>query len=193
MPDAWLELVLRQCILYSLPVVVSLSIVGLLQSKAKQQAPFDVFLWHGSYLPLLLGIVFHRGVLIALPQMSQPSLSQASRHVLIHFFLCGIGYLLYQWTMPSVSDYGLPPLHHWWSKIFMFYNLCMLCLHVLPLPGLFVGELICRYVWRGAASYRQYSVPLLCLAVVLTLLELSLGSWVIYPIYEQALSPSFGR
>ena len=192
MPDAWLELVLRQCILYSLPVVVSLSIVGLLQDKRAQQFPFAVFLWHGSYLPLLLGIVLQRGVLIALPRMSQPSVSQAARHVLIHAVLCFVGYLLYQWTIPSVSDYGLPPLHHWWAKILMFYNLCMLCVHVLPLPYFFIGEILCHYGWQGATLYRQSSVYFLCLVVILSLLDLSLGAWLIYPMYAQVLSPSFG-
>jgi len=191
MLDTWLEPVLRQCILYSLPVVVSISIVGMVQREHQNLAVFHAFRWHGSYLPLIVGVFLQRGVLIALPRMHQASISQAAQQVLTHAVLCAIGYLLYQWSVPSVSSYGLPPLHHWWAKVLMFYNLCMVLLHLLPLPNLLLGEILLRYIPNYAPVCRQYGLSVLCVCVALTIIDISIGTWFIYPVYEQMANLPF--
>jgi len=191
MLEIGLESILRQVILYSLPVIISISVIGMVQHRKDNTAAFDVFAWHGSYLPIFIGIFLHRGVLVALPRMHQPSISQSTKHVLTHVVLCITGYVLYQWTIPNGNNYGLPPLHHWWAKVLMFYNLCMIFLHLLPLPNLFMGEVLLHYNPQYATRYRKHGLTILCLVIAFTFIDISLGTWLIYPIYEHMAQPSF--
>ena len=104
-----------------------------------------------------------------------------------HALLCIIGFVLYAWSLAHQAPSGLPPLHHWWAKVLMYFNLCMVALHLLPLPLLLIGELFARNPRLRALSpgrRRSLSWLALTLFVATPLLDLSLGAVVIYPVYE---------
>ncbi|MDX8401659.1 MAG: hypothetical protein R8K47_03405 [Mariprofundaceae bacterium] len=189
MIDAWLEIVVRQGMLYSLPVLVSLTVAGWMESRRRSAPhPFHAVAWWGAWLPPLLGIAFQRGVIFALPQPREPGVNAAARRMAAHALLLALGWTLYRISLAHPPSAGLPPLHHWWAKVLMFFNLCMLGLHLLPLPGMLVGEWLAR---RGFAApfvawldeRRQRLV--FALLAALPLLDRTLGGWLIYPVYEQ--------
>lgn len=194
--EAWFEILIRQCILYSLPVLISLTLVTLIESKLTRTPvphPFYALSWHGSWLPALAAIAMHRGVIIALPQPLHWRHAAWPR-MLAHLLLTLIGFVLYSWSLNHQPPTGLPPLHHWWSKVFMFFNLCMAALHLLPLPLQLLGGLLnrhpnTRYIIQSIQQ-RQI-VWLFTVLAASPLLDWSLGQWLIYPVYEAMSSLAF--
>lgn len=162
--DEWLTIVIRQLILYSLPVLVSLTLVVLLESRLTGRDiphPFFAIFWRGTWLPLLASMAFHRGMIIALPNILETGIRASAIRFGAHFLLCLLGLLLFSWSLAHQMPTGLPPLHHWWAKVLMFFNLCMACLHLLPLPGMLVGECLIKtragyYIGRKRQSELIY-------------------------------------
>lgn len=191
--EVWFENVIRQLILYSLPILVSFIFIALLaQPKAKALAAgknrMRIF-WAGLWLPLAASLLFGRAVIVALPYPSHVGLQAASVRLLGHVLLAMLGFLLYTWALAHPPATGLPPLHFWWAKVLMYFNLCMVAMHVLPLPTMVIGEWLLRLPLL--ASYGDmfqskaliYVLPIALLAAT-PLLDTVLGSVLIYPIYE---------
>ncbi len=192
--DEWLNIVIRQLILYSLPVLVSLTLVVLLESRLSKTAiphPFYAILWRGTWLPLLASLAFHRGIIIALPKPLASGVKIATARFVAHCLLCLLGFLLFSWSLAHQMPSGLPPLHHWWAKVLMFFNLCMACLHLLPLPGLLAGECLLISRWREIIC-RHFNLKhgwiILTLLAASPILDLLLGASVVFPIYESMSS-----
>jgi len=193
--DAWLGIVIRQFMLYSLPVVISLSVVGMLEahllpSEKRPKNPFHSLTWKGSWLPFAASILLGRAVIIAPPRPVMPGVRSALIHLTAHAALCFVGWLLYTWTLAHQPPAGLPPLHHWWAKVLMYFNLCMASLHLLPLPGMLIGELLFsrQLLRRVSDKMAAYTVWLLTLIAALPLLDVLAGKTVIFPIYEMLAS-----
>jgi len=186
--DEWLNIVIRQLILYSLPLLISLTLVAMVEARVMKTAtphPFHAISWRGCWIPFLTALCFHRGVIIALPNPLTPGVKTAATRMAAHALLCAIGFLLYAWSLASQAPVGLPSLYLWWAKVLMFFNLCMFFLHLLPLPLLLMGEIIAKSPrlspLPGGNSLTWITLTLL---VVTPLLDLSLGSFMIYPVYE---------
>jgi len=188
--DEWLTIVMRLLILYSLPVLISLTLVVFAESRmtgASIPHPFFAIFWRGTWLPLLASMAFHRGIIIALPNSMTSGVKTAMIRFIAHILLCLLGFLLFGWSLAHQAPTGLPPLHHWWAKVLMFFNLCMACLHLLPLPGLLVGECLMKSsVARKFYRYfnRDYSWLLITILAASPLLDMMLGSMLVFPIYE---------
>jgi len=192
--DEWFNIVVRQLILYSLPVIVSLTLVVLLESRLMKTTiphPFFAIFWRGTWLPLLASLAFHRGIIIALPNSLSSSVKAATIRCLTHAMLCFLGFILFSWSLAHPMPTGLPPLHHWWFKVLMFFNLCMVCLHLLPLPGLVVGECLSASRWGGHFHrHSGFNIKAKHSWIVFTalaaspILDMLLGASVIFPIYE---------
>jgi hypothetical protein len=192
--DSWFEIIIRQLILYSLPVLISLSCISMIEGRLLKKTvphPFYAISWRGAWLPLLASLAFHRGIIIALPKSLQRSFKSAALHFATHVALCLLGFLLYIWSLSQPAPAGLPPVHHWWAKVLMFFNLCMACLHLLPLPGLLVGQALSE---TKAAAYfsaflnEQHGLLILILLAASPLLDLALGGGIVFPIYESLSS-----
>ena len=189
--EAWLEIVIRQIILYSLPVIISLTCITMIESRLLRHEtphPFYAISWHGTWLPWIACIIFTRGVIFALPQPLLPGTKAALYRCLGHIALSASGFLLYSWSLNHQPPTGLPPIHHWWSKLFMFYNLCMACMHLLPLPGQWLGELLLASRFGSSLSKlsgRHYTIGIYTLLAASPLIDLLLGEPVIYPIYAK--------
>lgn len=189
--DIWFENVIRQLILYSLPVLISLTFVSLLESKLTRTNtthPFHAVSWAGTWLPWLTSILFGRGIIISLSQPLNTGARAAAIRFLIHLLLCGIGFLLYSWSLSHQPPTGLPPLHHWWAKVFMFFNLCMACMHLVPLPGQWTGELLLGSRWiskEHCEVIHQHPAFIHAALAATPLLDWSVGAIVIFPVYEQ--------
>ena len=199
--DAWLEIVVRQVMLYSLPVLVSLTVVGMIEARFSMHPlphPFYPLAWRGSWLPCLAGIVLQRGVIVALPRPVSSGLRPASLRMAGHALLCVAGFLLYAYSLDHASPSGLPPLPHWWAKVLMFFNLCMLFMHLLPLPGMLLGEWLLpripalaeRPAWRDAAGGRM--VWLWALLAASPLPDVVLGRYGIFPVYGRLAGWAYG-
>jgi len=186
--DEWLTIVIRQLILYSLPVLISLTVVVLFESRQTGAAiphPFFAILWRGTWLPLLASMAFHRGIIIALPNSLMSGIKPAAVRFIAHCLLCLLGFVLFSWSLAHQLPTGLPPLHHWWAKVLMFFNLCMACLHVLPLPGLLVGEcLMHSSAGKIIRPYIHNNWLVMTVLAASPLLDLALGAVVVFPIYE---------
>jgi len=194
--DSWLDMVLRQIILYSLPLMVSLSVVGMIESRLLRSPMPHAFFslsWRGAWLPFLACIAMHRGVVFALPRGSARGARAAAYRFAGHGVLCALGLLLYTWSLSHPAAMGLPPLHHWWAKVLMFFNLCMLGMHLLPLPGMLLGEwLLPRLSGTRmhvlSRLYRLDEARLVWLWVVLAaspLPDAITGAYVIFPVYAE--------
>jgi len=188
--DEWINIVIRQLILYSLPVLVSLTLVTLLESRLTTTPiprTFFAISWQQTWLPLLASLALHRGIIIALPNPLLAGVKTAAIRCLAHALLCLLGFILFSWSLASPSTSGLPPLHHWWAKVLMFFNLCMLSLHLLPLPGLVMGECLLASPW-GPFIRRyfnlKYSWIILVTLAASPLLDIGIGAWIVYPMYE---------
>ncbi len=187
--DAWLEMVIRQIMLYALPVIISLTCVTMIESRLLRHElphPFYAISWSGTWLPWIASILFTRGVIFSLPQPLLPGAKAALFRCLGHVSLSIIGFFLYSWSLSQQPPTGLPPIHHWWSKVFMFYNLCMASMHLLPLPGQWIGELLLTSKFGALVSKlsdRRYSVGIYTLLAASPLVDLILGEQVIYPVY----------
>ncbi|MES0371036.1 MAG: hypothetical protein ABUK11_02050 [Mariprofundaceae bacterium] len=188
--EIWLEAVIRQLILYSLPLLISLTFVSFIESKLTHQEtahPFFAISWMGTWLPLLAAILFSRAVIFSLPQPVASGSRAALYRCLGHIILCSTGFLLYSWSLNHQPSTGLPPLHLWWGKVLMFFNLCMACLHLVPLPGMLMGELILPRQWLSILTQNnsRHTITLFTLLAASPLTDWLLGSPVIFPIYEQ--------
>ncbi|MDX8410411.1 MAG: hypothetical protein R8K46_00865 [Mariprofundaceae bacterium] len=193
--EAWPQAVLRQIILYSLPVLVSLSLIGGLESLSRSpgQRPrhaFYALAWKGAWLPLIASLLMQRAVIIALPRPIAGGVWPAAVRLFGHIFLAGLGWLLYVWALGHQAPAGLPPLHFWWAKVLMYFNLCMACLHLIPLPGMLAGEAL-----QAAWPNNRLLVFLSCYpAIIFTALAASpwldawFGAYAIYPVYEYLAS-----
>jgi len=187
--DEWLMIVSRQLLLYSLPVLVSLTLVVLIESRLTKTAiphPFFAIKWRGTWLPLLAAIAFHRGIIIALPNSLRVGIKPAAVRFCAHSLLCLLGFLLFSWSLSNQEPIGLPSLQHWWIKVFMFFNLCMASLHLLPLPGLLAGECLAKSTLGDLIKRwisRKHSWLILTVLAASPLLDLILGAYVIFPIY----------
>jgi len=189
--DAWLSIVIRQCILYSLPVIISLTTVSWLEarwSRVSLPHPFFPVTSRLSWLPWFAAIALHRGIIIAPPRILNSGIRPALVRLAGHIALFVVGTALYAWTLNHPSPSGLPPLHHWWAKVLMFFNLCMITMHLLPLPGMLAGEWIsARWLRFPATAYspsRSY-VTILVLLAASPLPDLTLGAGIVFPVYEQ--------
>lgn len=77
----------------------------------------------------------------------------------------------------------------------MFFNLCMLGIHLLPLPGLLLGEwlvtqskqprLLQRY---GQMMTQQHALYVLAICAASPVLDVSIGGFFVFPVYEQLAS-----
>jgi len=190
--DNWLEIVVRQMMLYSLPTLISLTLVVAMESWWLKQSlphPFYAIASRHVWLPFLASICFTRGIIIAMPNPLAGGVHSALSRLIVHVILCIAGFLLYALMLQHQSPAGLPPLHHWWAKVLMYYNLCMVAMHILPMPTMVLGEWIMRYPFF--ARYHQvfrsnaltYIVPIAILAAT-PLLDTVLGGVLIYPVYE---------
>ena len=68
--DEWFNIVIRQSILYSLPLLISLSLAAMLEVKmtaSKAVPQFHGTSWNGCCIPFIPALCFHRGVISALP------------------------------------------------------------------------------------------------------------------------------
>ncbi|MCF6283255.1 MAG: hypothetical protein L3J28_13820 [Candidatus Polarisedimenticolaceae bacterium] len=188
--EEWLMIVSRQLFLYSLPVLVSLTLVVLLESrvtKATVPHPFFAIRWRGTWLPLLAAITFHRAIIIALPNFLRRGVKAAAIRFSAHLLLCLLGFLLFSWSLSNQDPVGLASLQHWWVKVLMFFNLCMASLHLLPLPGLLMGEWLVETGLVDSIKHKLYQQHLWLVLMVLAaspLLDLILGVYVIFPIYS---------
>ncbi len=188
--DGWLAIVIRQLILYSLPVLISLTLVVLAESRWTRTPvphPFFAINWRGAWLPLLASMALHRGMIIALPNSLTSGVKTAAIRFIAHVLLCMIGFVLFAWSLNHQAPTGLPPLHHWWAKVLMFFNLCMACLHVLPLPGQLAGECL-MYSPAGHIIRRyyhhQYAWLLMTVLAASPVLDITLGAPLVFSIYE---------
>jgi len=188
--EAWLQIVIRQLILYSLPVLISLTCVAMLEARVIRTAmshPFAAIVGRGVWLPLLASIAFHRGIIITMSGNMTHSAKAAAVRLAAHLILCLVGFLLYAWSLSHMAPAGLPPLHHWWAKVLMFFNLCMACMHLLPLPGQLLGEwlLQSRYGPMVAPIFeRRYAWLIITLLAASPLLDLFPGATLLFPVYE---------
>jgi len=193
--DAWLHIVIRQLTLYLLPVIVSLTLVCLIEKRyTRNSIPHALFAiaWRGTWWPFLLSICFTRGIIFALPQSLKSGLKSAFIRFLAHLALTCLGFILYTWSLSHQAPAGLPPLHHWWAKVLMFFNLCMLSIHLLPLPNLLLGEWLMTQKHKHPLLllYSQQFNPqryIWCLALLAAspLIDISIGAAIVFPIYEQ--------
>ncbi|WP_231288291.1 hypothetical protein [Mariprofundus ferrooxydans] len=194
MMEEWLPIIIRQLILYSLPVLVSLTCVAMFESRftgSSQPHPFSAIAGRAVWLPLLASMAFHRGMIITLNgQMGRGGKAAATR-LIAHLLLCLTGFLLYTWSLSHTAPVGLPPLHHWWAKVLMFFNLCMASMHLLPLPGQLFGEALLqsRYGTIIASAFEQrYAWLIMTLLAASPLLDLLLGTTLVFPVYESISS-----
>ncbi|MDQ6976302.1 MAG: hypothetical protein Q9M22_07050 [Mariprofundaceae bacterium] len=189
MIETWLALFIRQIIFYMLPVMVSLTMVSMLESRLTGQPishPFHAIAWKNTWWPMLAGMVFHRAVIIALPQPFVYSFFTASIRCAGHCLCLLAGFFLYSWVLQHQAPTGLPPLHQWWAKVFMYFNLCMAVLHLLPMPGMVVGEWLYKHGYFPALFYafmRYYQHWFWLLIGALPLLDMVAGKYIIYPTY----------
>ncbi len=192
--DSWLEIIVRQLILYSLPVLISLTCITMVEARLLKKTaphPFYAISWRGTWLPLLASLAFHRGIIIALPNTMGNNIKSTALRFATHVALCLLGFLLYTWSLTQQAPAGLPPVHHWWTKVLMFFNLSMACLHLLPLPGLLAGQALAeikstRFICTYLNSH--HSVLVLTLLAASPLLDLILGNGIVFPIYESLSS-----
>jgi len=180
-------MMVRQVMLYSFPLLFTLTVVPWAEAYYFRLKP--TLLWKGAWLPFVISIVFARGIIIGLPKPQGSGLHAAALRFFMHAALCLLGFLLYTWALQHAPPVGLPPLHHWWAKVLMYFNLCLMALHVLPLPSLVVGELLLlsQPLRIYAPWFRNNDVFLLLpisILLVTPLLDMFLGGFMVFPIYE---------
>jgi len=157
--------------------------------------PFFAIAWRGTWWPFFASICFTRGVIFALPQPLNHGVKPANIRFMAHLALSILGFILYTWSLAHQAPTGLPPIHHWWAKVFMFFNLCMLGIHLLPLPNLLFGEWLIakkdKPNWLHLYSQKithQHGLYLVTLLAASPIIDLSIGAWVTFPIYQQLAS-----
>ena len=191
--DTWLHIVIQQSTLYVLPVLMSMTVVAWLEARLCHHDiphPFYAITSWQAWLPFWASIFFTRGMIISSLRPITNGLRAATVRALAHAVLMVLGFALYSWSVAHPAPTGLPPIHHWWAKVLMFYNLCMLMMHLLPLPNLCLGELL-QNKKQGTswmASYaaffsEQRTWILMTVLAASPLLDISLGAWMVYPVY----------
>lgn len=185
--EAWLEYVVRQLILYSLPVMVSLTLACWLEILWTRTSPPGQAL-HALHTPTawglpLLGIAVHQPVVLAFGQPVREGVQGAAARLAAHLLLLAAGFLLYAWALAVQPVQGVPPLHQWWAKLMMYFNLCVVMAHLLPLPGLLAGEIL-RYRFRLSLPIRA-GWTILALLSLTPLLQALIGRPLIFPLYQQ--------
>ncbi|MDQ6995791.1 MAG: hypothetical protein Q9M18_09380 [Mariprofundaceae bacterium] len=193
--DVWLHIVIQQMTLYMLPIIISMTVVCWLEQYVCHQNiphPFYAIAWKGTWLPFLISIAFTRGVIICLARPLSQGLFAAWIRFCGHAALTLLGFLLYSWCLHHQAASGLPPIHQWWAKVLMFFNLCMLATHLLPLPNVLMGEWLIRQPFFKPTFklYTQYltekrALWLFVLLAASPLLDALLGVWLIYPVYGE--------
>ena len=189
--EVWIEMVMRQGMLYSFPLLLTLTTVPLLEAYYLKCKPR--LMWKGAWLPFVVSIVFMRGIIVGLPKPQRQGLHAALLRFGLHAVLCLLGFFLYTWALQHAPPIGLPPLHHWWAKVLMYLNLCLMGLHLLPLPSMVIGELLFYFTplrifapWLRS-QHLFLLIPILFL-VVTPLMDKLLGGIIVFPIYEQLAS-----
>jgi len=191
--EAWLEYVIRQIILYSLPVVISLTVAGWVEHHLTNSEPpanpFHALCTYSAWMLPLLAIVVHQPVILAFGKPVCPTLKATASRFSAHLLLMALGFVLYAWTLAFQPPTGLPPLYQWWAKVLMYFNLCVVMVHLLPLPELLMGAIVRRHI-------RLPSIPYLTLIVLVILSITPLLNWLIgqpliYPIYELLAKQAF--
>jgi len=194
-----LEIVIRQLILYSLPLLISLSAVCMFEARCMNKPlPYAFYSlnWRGAWLPWLASIALHRGVIFALPQPLGKGINAAALRFAAHIVLSVLGFFLYTWSLQHAAAVGSPPLYHWWAKILMFFNLCMVFLHLLPLPGMLLGEWVLPrlakrwpFVARGFLAWGDKKLVWIWVLIAASALpDAILGAYGIFPVYAQMTS-----
>jgi len=193
--ETWLHIVVQQITLYLLPVIISMTVVAWLERRFCKQDiphPFYAIGWQGLWFPLLASIAFTRALIVCLVRPLGYGFYAAWVRFLSHVLLMCIGFLLYTWSLAHQGSYGMPPIHFWWAKVLMFFNLCMLGLHALPLPNLLMGECLMRFqsshTWIQRYATWMHEKRLIIVATLLAaspLLDMVLGAWLIYPVYAE--------
>jgi len=189
--EGWLEYVIRQIILYSLPVVISLTVAGWIErhlTKSEPPAnPFHALCAYSAWALPLIAIAVHQPVILALGKPVRPTLKAAASRFSAHLLLMAIGFALYTWALAHQPPTGLPPLHQWWAKVLMYFNLCIVIVHLLPLPGLLMGEIVQRYIPFSIPfpAIPHLTVITLVILSITPLLNWLIGQPLIYPVYEE--------
>jgi len=185
--EGWLEYVIRQIILYSLPVVISLTVTGWVEhclTKAEPSAnPFHALNTYSAWALPLIAIAVHQPVILALGKPVSTGVKATASRFSAHLFLMLLGFALYAWALAHQPPTGLPPLHQWWAKVLMYFNLCIVMAHLLPLPELLMGEIVRRYIRLPAIPHLTL-IALLILSIT-PLLNRFIGQPLIYPLYEE--------
>jgi len=185
--EAWLEYAIRQIILYSIPVVVSLTVVGWIETRLTGSEPpanpFHALTAYSAWALPLIAIAVHQPVILAFGRPVQTSLKAATARFSVHLLLTALGLAFYGWALASQPPTGMPPLHQWWAKVLMYFNLCVVMAHLLPLPGLLMGEIVQRYVRLPAIPHLTLIV--LSVLTITPLLNGLIGQPLIYPVYEE--------
>jgi hypothetical protein len=195
--EAWLEYAVRQFILYSLPVMVSLTVAGWIElqltASALPEHPLHALNTPSAWALPLIAIAVHQPVVLALGKPLHAGLQAAASRFLAHVLLLALGFVLYAWALGHQPPGGMPPLHQWWAKVLMYFNLCVVMAHLLPLPGLLMGEAVGRYLRLPSIPY--LSLGALILLSITPLLNLLIGKPLIYPAYAQLarLASSFAH
>jgi len=184
--EAWLAYAIRQIILYSLPVVVSLTVVDWLECRLTKSEsptnPFHALCTYSAWALPLAAIAVHQPVILALGKPVRTGVKAAVSRFSAHLFLTIIGFALYAWALAHQPPTGLPPLHQWWAKVLMYFNLCVVMVHLLPLPELLIGEIVRRYIHLPAIP--RLTLMALVILSITPLLDWLIGQPLIYPVYE---------
>jgi len=185
--EAWLEYAIRQIILYSLPVIISLTVTGWIErhlTKSKPPAnPFHALCTYSAWALPLIAIVVHQPVILALGKPVHSTLKATVARFSTHLLLAAIGFALYAWGLAHQPPAGVPPLHQWWAKVLMYFNLCVVMVHLLPLPELLMGKIVQRYIHLPAIPH--LTVITLVILSITPLLNWLIGQPLIYPVYEE--------
>jgi len=185
--EGWLEYAIRQIILYSLPVVISLTVAGWIECRLTKSEPpanpFHALCAYSAWALPLLAIAIHQPVILALGKPVHPTLKATVARFSAHLLLMAIGFALYAWALAHQPPTGLPPLHQWWAKVLMYFNLCIIMVHALPLPELLTGKIVQRYVHLPAIPH--LTVIVLVILSITPLLNWLIGQPLIYPVYEE--------
>jgi len=185
--EGWLEYAIRQIILYSLPIVISLTITGWVERRLTKSEPpanpFHALCAYSAWALPLIAIAVHQPVILALGKPVHSTLKATASRFFSHMLLMTIGFTLYTWALAHQPPTGLPPLHQWWAKVLMYFNLCVVMVHLLPLPELLMGEIVQRYARLPAIPH--LTVIALVILSITPLLNWLIGQPFIYPVYEE--------
>ncbi|MDX8393296.1 MAG: hypothetical protein R8K21_01760 [Mariprofundales bacterium] len=151
-----------------------------------------IFCWQ-IWLPFLACILFQRGFIIAFFSHDEKTAKSCLQHVLFHAILSILGFLLYAVSLQYAPIQGLPPVHHWWAKVFMFFNLCMIAIHLLPITACWLAY-HCQDRIKFLMQYQlpdSYAVISMTILAATPIFDWLLGGYLIFPIYEWLATQAF--